>query len=179
MIKVTGGIETFFPTIRLFDASFINGNSPAPDKIFTSSSGYVQYEQQGCTEGHVGAGSINSGQIFPGFRGLLDLTPTPPDVINGGFSYQRGSIVDVIGPYTLTIFDETIVVISGTAGDINLPPAANMRGKIYNIKNEDPSSTTVIPDGLDTIDGASSFAIPPSGGSVTLQSNGVSNWVVL
>jgi len=185
MIKVTGGLSTGFPTIRIFNAKFKPGHSPA--NIFTSdSSGYVQYEQHSCCEVHAGAGTINGGQMFPGFRGLLNFPTAPPTApVFGGFLYQRGSMVTKTSSYTATIFDETILCNpSGSGPAVTLPVAATVPGKMYNISRLPASGAVVNIDVTsgsgDTIDGVTSYSLAPSTyAGRTVQSNGVSLWKVL
>ena len=180
MIKVTGGTSTQFPTIRLHNAKFRKGHSPA--NIFYNpggtggSSGYVQYEQLSCCEVDNTTGSVNGGQMFPGFQGQLDLT-AGITIKSGGYLYQRGAVTSQPISYPATNRDETIIM-SATPTNVNLPAASSVRGIIYNIKNiAATGNVTVVPNGTDTIDGLTAWPIGP-GAKVRLVSTGTT-WFTL
>lgn len=62
-----------------------------------------------------------------------------------------------------------------------LTTAASSKGLITTIKSHSgsTSSLTVVPQGGDTIDGAANYPLPTANKSVTIQSDGISNWMVI
>jgi hypothetical protein len=81
------------------------------------------------------------------------------------------------GTYTALGTDHTIDCTSGTF-TVSLPSAAGMQGHIYVIKNSGAGSITVDPNGVQTVDGASTYTLGTQYKYVTIQSTG-SNWIVI
>lgn len=86
-------------------------------------------------------------------------------------------------PYNVGATDSLIVV--STAGGnvvVNLPSAALNAGRELIIKKntDDANTVTVIPNGSDAIDGQLSVGLPAlMRSSLTVVSDGVSNWMVI
>jgi hypothetical protein len=71
---------------------------------------------------------------------------------------------------------DTVIVGTDTF-NVNLPPAGDVTGKIYYIKNTGPGTVTVVPDGVETIDGNSDVPVV-SGNCLTIVSDGLT-WLIL
>jgi hypothetical protein len=81
--------------------------------------------------------------------------------------------------YTFTANDETIK-FDTSSGNItaSLPTAVGIKGKWYvAIKTSASNTLTIDPDGSETINGSSTYAITNNNSTVTIQSDG-SNWYV-
>jgi hypothetical protein len=81
--------------------------------------------------------------------------------------------------YTFTANDETIK-FDTSSGNItaSLPTAVGIKGKWYvAIKTSASNTLTIDPDGSETINGSSTYAITNNNATVTIQSDG-SNWYV-
>lgn len=82
--------------------------------------------------------------------------------------------------YTATYSDDVIECdATGGAITITLPAAATIKGKILEIKKTDTSTNAVTVDGnsSETIDGATTLALPASNDAVVIQSDGT-NWKI-
>jgi hypothetical protein len=182
MLKVTGGTSSQFPTIRLHNAKFRKGHNPAnifyQPGVAGGSTGYVQYEQLSCCEVDNTTGSINGGQMFPGFRGLLDVSTATPTIKSGGFLFQRTALTTQSGGYSATNRDETILMSTGGT-TLTLPVASSVRGIVYNIRNiAATGNVTVARSGTDTIDGLTSVTVA-AGGKLRIVSDGGTAWYSL
>lgn len=84
-------------------------------------------------------------------------------------------------PTTLTEddFDSLVAVNPAANATINLPPAANYRGRMLYIKLEDPVfNLTIDGDGAETIDGAATLVLTKDNATVALLCNGA-GWKVI
>jgi len=83
-------------------------------------------------------------------------------------------------PYAPT--DSESIVVDATSGaiTINLPAAASNSGKTYDVKKEDSSANAVTLDGngVETIDGATTFALTHQHESVTVRCDGTEWWIL-
>ncbi len=175
MIKVTGGTEDYFPTIRIHNARIAKGNDPRA-VLSSDSTGYVQFELKSCCEMDGATGAINSGKMFPEFQGLIDRSAVPPAVVSGGYIYRRGNIVTTSSSYGASELNETFEM-SGSGASLYLPIASSVRGIIYFVKNTSSGNITVDPSGTETIDGAPSLLVM-SGERWTIQSDGA-GWITI
>ena len=66
----------------------------------------------------------------------------------------------------------------GTPFTATLPTAASVAGKIVTVKNVGNDAITVVGNGVQTIDGASSYILYHRYESVTVASDG-SNWIII
>lgn len=99
---------------------------------------------------------------------------------DGGITLKRTAISD---DYTIDSSDFLIAVTDTTdAREITLLPAADMENRILLIKDESggagTNNITVTPDGIETIDNASTQVISTNRGSLRLYSNGTT-WFIL
>ena len=96
--------------------------------------------------------------------------------INTSLGYKVTSITSA------TTLDDTynVVLCNNAPYTVTLPPAAANTGRVYRIKNIDPSGDAITIDGngSETIDGESTYLLQPYKHSITLISNGT-NWYVL
>lgn len=70
---------------------------------------------------------------------------------------------------------------SSSSIDISLPPAANFRGRVFFVKRIDntiANTLNIVPDGSETIDGASAFSTNVQWKAVQITSDG-SNWFII
>ncbi len=107
-----------------------------------------------------------------------NLTLVGNAIIAGGMALN---LVNKTTTYVATTSDHTINCdTSGGAFTVTLPAASAAPEHILNIKQEVPSANllTVDGDGTDTIDNAltATFSYPTS---LTVQSDGVSNWIII
>tara|TARA_R110002020_G_scaffold50716_2_gene143072 strand:+ start:16837 stop:17232 length:396 start_codon:yes stop_codon:yes gene_type:complete len=70
-------------------------------------------------------------------------------------------------------------ISNGNSATIGLPSVSSCQGKVFTIKRIGPGSVTVSAAGEDNIDMDDAWSLPDIGESVTIQSDGVSNWWVL
>jgi uncharacterized protein (TIGR02145 family) len=96
--------------------------------------------------------------------------------INTSLGYKVTSITSA------TTLDDTynVVLCNNAHYTVTLPPAASNAGRVYRIKNIDPSGDAITIDGngAETIDGESTYLLQPYKHSITLISNGA-NWYVI
>ncbi len=92
------------------------------------------------------------------------------------------SVTKTTTPYAALATDNTIVMNVAGVSVVNLPSAASVSGKVYTVKRYSaagPNTVTVTPAGGDTIDNAANFPLNSVNASVTFQSDGGTNWIVL
>lgn len=92
-----------------------------------------------------------------------------------------GQVKSVSAAYTLDVSDTTLLcTATGGAFTVALPPAAQLKWRIFNVKKVDASANavTIDPFGSETIDGAATLAVGTQYESAMFQSDG-SNWHVL
>jgi len=104
----------------------------------------------------------------------------------GGFALASAKLTFPISSTsidkTLSALDYTILVdASGGNRIITLPAAATSAGQIFNIKKIDGSVNivTIQPNDAETIDGVTPKTLTIQSESITIQSDGVSNWDVI
>lgn len=88
----------------------------------------------------------------------------------------------VATPYLVAASDDTITMNVAGAGIFNLPTVVGIAGKVYTtvrLSPAGPNNITVTPNGIETIGGAASFVLNTFQQSITFQSDGVSNWVLI
>lgn len=95
----------------------------------------------------------------------------PPTAKTASFTVWAGDTAGA--PEVLYLCTNTITATlpAATSTDAAL-------GRLARIKNNGAGTVTVSPDGSDTVDGAASLALA-AGDSVTLVSDGTSDWVVI
>lgn len=76
---------------------------------------------------------------------------------------------------TLAADDDLLIMTAG--GNITLPRASDLVGKVYTIKRTG-SSVTLLPFSPDMIDGSATFSMSTAFQSVSIVSTG-SNWVII
>jgi hypothetical protein len=79
---------------------------------------------------------------------------------------------------SLTQDDGTILYNAAGAGAINLPSAASVPGKTYNLKKVGAGNPTLTPSGVETIDGAANLTLTIANQVRSIQSDGT-NWVIV
>ncbi len=86
-------------------------------------------------------------------------------------------------PYSVAADDGTLLHDNTAAFTTNLPPTATNKGRIIRLKKRSATGggrdITVTPDGSDTIDGAASFVLNSKDEIIAVQSDGVSDWVII
>lgn len=106
-------------------------------------------------------------------------TASPNSALHASGSVAFGLAILTSFPATL---DETnhvaLVDNAGAAVTVNLPTAAGITGRIYQIKLRGTGTLTIDPSGAETIDGAATHALATQYQSVTIVSDGT-NWSVL
>lgn len=90
-----------------------------------------------------------------------------------GSENHIGNITAVATNYTLLPGDDTIV----TNGTLTLQLPAGVEGKRYNIKNINSGAVTILPNGLETIDGYSNVVISYTNTSFALIFDG-DKWLI-
>ncbi len=178
MIKVTGGTEQFFPTIRIHNARFRNGYHPMA-VFHPDSTGYAQYEVVSCCEmnGNPMGGALWGGKMFPDFRGFVDAAAAPLTAIDGGFIYRRGAMRSTGASTDAASLTDEVITMTGSGATLNLLDATYVRGIIYHIRNTSGGSITIDPAGSQTIDGSATKTLS-SGAFVSIISDG-SGWLSL
>lgn len=111
--------------------------------------------------------------------GSLSWQPTGGSGVTNNVRFVASSTDTVLSN------DYCVLIASPTGGTVeSLPPALSAgQGKTYVFKDwhngAGTNPITVLPDGSDTIDLASSESISVAGGSITIISDGISNWSVI
>lgn len=108
------------------------------------------------------------------------MSKTAPDTSWKSSELSAG-IKSVSVDYTATVADTTILVdATALARTITLPPAANCKGLILNIKKTDSSvnGVTIDGNGAETIDGAATKSTTTQYAGWMIQSDGA-NWFIL
>ncbi|HZV11747.1 MAG TPA: hypothetical protein VFA55_00915, partial [Candidatus Kapabacteria bacterium] len=112
--------------------------------------------------------------------GSIDNTPigatTPSTGVFTAVSAKANSTA--ANPYAVAASDFLVTETTGGAA-VDLPAATAGAGRMVVVNNGSAGAVTVTPSGTDTIAGAANFNLAASGNSVTLISDGVSNWVVM
>jgi len=181
----TGGI----PVVALLNASLIaTGSAPAIEVaaagvIFGIAGLDFGSLQQNTIKGVAGSslilGILSSSAVLseqqPAFLGALDPASQtitrffPSSIITSSTSVQQNQVARC---------DST-----GGAITITLPSALDLRGEMVLIKDVGGAAAanpiTVAPSGADTVDGSLSAIISTNKGSLTLVSDGVSNWMIV
>lgn len=85
---------------------------------------------------------------------------------------------NISATYTATTSDDYFINITSGTFTLNLPTAATPFGQVYVIKNSGTGTVTVDPNGTQTIDGATTFAINVQNQSITIIGDG-SNWKIV
>jgi hypothetical protein len=82
---------------------------------------------------------------------------------------------------TVLVQGEVSVWSASGAANVRLPAAYNARGQVYTIKSHYTSTfpLTVTCDGADTVDGVATYPLATANKSVTVISDGISNWEVI
>jgi hypothetical protein len=176
MIKVTGGTDQFFPTIRIHNARFAKGHHSLGVFLDTGSTGYVQLEIVSCCEMNGSSGSLNQGKMFPDFRGLINFANSPFVVEAGGFIFRTGKYRSESTTITATPNDE-VIEMTGSGTTVNLVTGQQVRGITYHIYNSSGGNVTVAPSSPDTINGSSSLVLG-SGNRASIFCSGT-NWMTL
>lgn len=120
-----------------------------------------------------------------GYQGSTTSTDVAYRFRTDGSLYSAGGNAFAINEYTsnvtLTSADYTAIFdCSAASRTCLLPEASTCKGRVHHVKKKSASNTlTIDPDGADTIEGSATLAIGGDGDSVTIQSDGVSNWVVI
>jgi len=117
---------------------------------------------------------------------VQDDEPTIPTPFQGMFWYDTDdddgfafNIGTVTGNYLLQALDDVILVNGGISNvTILIPPAANIPGKVYNIKNIGTGQVTIDPDGTETIDGGLIAILTAQYECITIISNGSNWWII-
>jgi hypothetical protein len=120
------------------------------------------------TQAETDAGTDDARIVTP-----LKLRTTP--------EYRKCTTV-VATPYTVLTTDDTITMNVAGPSVANLPDASTVPGKVYTVKRYSaagPNAVTVTPFAGDTIDNGATFPLNALNASVTIQSDGGTNWVVL
>ena len=89
-------------------------------------------------------------------------------------------IITVAAAYTATL-DDDVIIANGNAAivPVTLPAVASCVGKEYTIKAIDiTNACTVVPDGAETIDGATPYTFLAANESITIKNNGTT-WYIL
>lgn len=117
------------------------------------------------------------------------VSAMPGLLVQGAFRGARSSSSGLFAPVSTktanyTAHDYELVLCDPTAGGftITAPPANTAHAFIVKNKSASANTITIAAAGLDLIDGASTYSlvVPMLGyGSVTLYSDGVSNWMVI
>jgi len=145
----------------------------------------------GSPAGTAGAVQFNNGLVFGGDATHFTWNPTnfqlwlntntPGSTLDNNGSFAQ-AIATVSMNYTATATDYSIFM-NASAGNrtVTLPAASSVPRRIYEVKKLDATVNlvTVIPNGSDTIDGASTFPMSDQYQAVTIQSNGVNGWYIL
>jgi hypothetical protein len=145
----------------------------------------------GSPAGSAGAVQFNNGLVFGGDASHFIWNPTnfqlglntntPGSTLDNNGSFAQ-AITVVSTNYVATATDYSIFV-NASAGNrtVTLPAASAVTRRIYEIKKTDSSVNlvTVIPNGSDKIDGASTFPMSDQYQAITIQSNGVTGWYIL
>lgn len=105
---------------------------------------------------------------------------------DGSIDFDGAVSVAVRGPLaadaTLGPTDD-LVILNATAAarTATLPPATTAAGRRYAVAKSDASANpvTLAPSGADTVQGGASLATTVQYGAYTVESDGVSNWVVV
>jgi len=84
---------------------------------------------------------------------------------------------NISATYTATTSDDYFINITTGTFTLNLPTAATPYGQVYVIKNSGTGTITVDPNGTQTIDGFTTYALQCQY-AVIIQSDG-SNWQIL
>jgi uncharacterized protein (TIGR02145 family) len=118
---------------------------------------------------------LTSGIIFAQL-GIGTTDPKSTLEIQGSLGFKLNTIT------TATTLDDTyhVVLCNNAPYTVTLPPAAANTGRVYRIKNIDPSGDAITIDGngAETIDGESTYLLQPYKHSITIVSNGT-NWYVI
>lgn len=93
------------------------------------------------------------------------------------FFINSGGYKEVSSNYTVLITDETINCISGTF-NLSLLSSVSISGKPFNIKNSGTGIVTVLPNGVETIDGYSSINLK-SKENLQIKSRGSLGWIII
>lgn len=140
---------------------------------FTGSRGFVG------SQGETGyAGS----QGLTGYSGSLGYTGSVGANGANGYTGSAGTfstiapLVSKSATYTALISDYTILCTANSF-TVNLPTAAGISGKVFNIKNTGSGTITVDGYSSETIDGESTQTVS-QWENLSIQSNG-SNWIIL
>jgi hypothetical protein len=92
------------------------------------------------------------------------------------------SVTKTATPYAALASDDTIIMNVVGASVVDLPDASTVSGKVYTIKRYSAAganAVTVTPFAGDTIDNGATHVLNALNGSVTVQSDGGTNWIVL
>lgn len=93
----------------------------------------------------------------------------------------NGRVITVTEDYDLLERDDLVKGdASGGAIDVQLPTAVGIKGKRYGLKKIDGGGNLVsfVPDGSETIDGASSYGLDAQWNALWVESDGA-NWMVI
>lgn len=120
------------------------------------------------------------GYVYEKFQiGLIwfgRLLPSYETLFGAGTAGSLLTYVEKTADYTLTPNDN-VVNCTANSFTITLPSASNLAGKPYTITNSGSGVITVLPDGVELIDGASSQIIDP-GNSMSVIATG-SGWIIV
>lgn len=123
--------------------------------------------------------------LHTGYQGSTTSTDVAYRFRTDGSLYSAGGNAFAINEYntnvTLTSADWTAIFDCSAASRTCLLPAANTcKGRVHNVKKKSASNTlTIDPNSTDTIEDVATFNMTADGDSVTIQSDGVSNWVII
>lgn len=104
-----------------------------------------------------------------------------PTVIGADSIWDAGNIRTVTGTTLLDERHRTVLAdAAGAAFDVDLPPAAQAKHRIYTIKriNGGANAVTIDPDGAELIDGAASATLAAQYDGMTIESDGT-GWHIL
>ncbi len=188
------GINTNAPTSELH----VTGSTPSVLVANGSGQGgsyYLGGSPHGLARGNGSANNVTlyttSGTIFLGANGI---SSNHVALLTGGNvgigAASPNSLLQVAGPistaltnktaaYTVVATDSTITAdASGGTFQVTLPTAASITGRQYTIKRTNATNNvTVVCNGAETIDGATTKTLGSQWAAMTLQSNGA-NWVI-
>lgn len=120
---------------------------------------------------------------------------TPVQLTSGGSIVSIPGALQTItytavssSPYSVTTNDVLLAVDTSSARTITLPPAGSVSaGRVYIVKDlsglSETNSVTVLPTGLDTIDGVDAISggvtLASNYGSIFVVSNGLDRWAIV
>lgn len=134
------------------------------------------FNSSGCivSSGVIGCTLISSSGVIVNTDGLCYINNT---LINNN-SIPTGSYVVVTSNYSLTSSNDTVEIKKTSSGNFYLPSCIGNNRK-FNIKNSSLVLHSIYPaNGSETIDGNSLISIGTLD-SVTVQSDGVSNYIII